>query len=579
MRFLRSIFPATALALLGSFTTACDGGSDTNTGGGGGAGGGGGGGSTAYAPPPASTIVEDGAVEIRREVFLVAGAEAPPNPEYDGPEAATPAANNFVRVVRYRVESDPPKPARAVMVLMPGFLGGAGSYDALARAVVRRSTSADSFEAWAIDRRSNLLEDHHGLDVAEVTKDTEAARAYYFDGTEVEGKTFAGFLGGPDMLYASEWGMPTTIGDLRNVIDLVPGAEQRGRVVLVGHSFGATIAEEFAAWDFDGKAGYEDLAGLVLVDGVSGSEGDAEPPLKQDQYENGGPGPFGMSPGVNGVRKGSTYFALPILGVKVLSIAAIASMRAVFAPDEIVEDLDRDEAFGTLLSLGEIPKMTNRGAAGLAFDDASNGISFAAVSCGTTKGGPMEEYDSLLGGKLEHPSDPTATYDWVEFDETSPAEHTSLDDLARSWFEGPGLDFAEWYFPYRLTMDGPIASTLVLKAGDYAYDLYGMRAVHGAKMDLPILAAAAGLVPDPASWDKLKTLVIDVPIGPGRPLAGTPRTSEDAFRVIDVKELTHIDPLSGADTGSGKVSGWYDALVEFATKNTPEGGVTVPIQK
>lgn len=533
-----------------------------------------------YEPPPASAVVEDGAVKIRREVFLVQGVTPPPNPDAPAGQAETPAENNQVRVVRYRVDSDPPAAARSIFVLVPGFLGGAGSYDALARAVVRRSKDGAAFEAWAIDRRSNLLEDHHGLDVAEVKKDPEAARAYYFDGAEVEGKTFGGFRAGSEMPFASEWGIPTTVGDIRRVIELVPQAERRARVVLVGHSFGATIAEELAAWDFDGTRGYDELAGLVLVDGVAGSEGDEAPPLSQDEYENGGPGPFGMSPGVKGIRAGTTYFALPFLGTKVYPIAAIASMRAAFAPDEITEgDVDRDNAFSTLLSIPKVPRMTNRAAAGLAFDDESNGISFASVSCGRSKGGPMEEYSSILGATLQHPSDPDATYDWDEFDEVEPAEHTSLDDFARSWFEGPGLDFAEWYYPYRLSQDGPVAGTLVLKPGDFAYDSYGMRAVHGASMDLPILAAAAGLVPDPASWDKLRALVADVPIGPDRPLAGTARTAEDAFKVVDVHQLTHIDPLSGADTGSGIVSGWYDELVGWATKHTPEGGTAVPIQK
>ncbi|MEZ4311314.1 MAG: hypothetical protein R3F14_25000, partial [Polyangiaceae bacterium] len=171
------------------------------------------------------------------------------------------------------------------------------------------------------------------------------------------------------------------------------------------------------------------------------------------------------------------------------------------------------------------------------------------------------------------------TYDWIEHDGVSPAEHTALDDIARSWFAGPGLDFAEWYYPYRLSQDGPIASTLVLAPGDFAYDSHNMRAIHGASMDLPILAAAAGLVPDPKSWDKLRALVSDVPLGPDRPLGGTPRTEADAFDVIDVHELTHIDPLSGADSKGSKVAGWYDALVAWASKHTPEGGASIPVQK
>ena len=73
-----------------------------------------------------------------------------------------------MQVVRYRVDTgkDAPKPARAILLLMPGFLGGAGSFDSLARAIVRRSTAEAPLEAWALDRRSNLLEDRTGLDAA-----------------------------------------------------------------------------------------------------------------------------------------------------------------------------------------------------------------------------------------------------------------------------------------------------------------------------------------------------------------------------------------------------------------------------
>src|SRR5581483_2832437 len=110
-----------------------------------------------YQPPPAAAVVEEGAVRVRPEVFLVPGPHPDRNPAApDGALADTPPAYDFVRVVRYRVDSDPPRPARAIALLMPGFLGGAGSYDPLARALVRRSTAGASLEAWAIDRRANL---------------------------------------------------------------------------------------------------------------------------------------------------------------------------------------------------------------------------------------------------------------------------------------------------------------------------------------------------------------------------------------------------------------------------------------
>lgn len=532
---------------------------------------------TPYTPPPASAVVEDGNVRIRREVFLVDGVTPPPNALTKNP---TPAEYNKVRVVRYRVDSDPPRPARAVAVLMPGFLGGAGSYDPMARAIVRRSTADDAYEAWAIDRRSNLLEDHHGLDVAEVKKDPEVAMRYYFEAEPAEDKTFSGFLGQSQLDFASEWGLATTIGDLRKVIELVPQAERKSRVFLVGHSLGASIAEEYAAWDFDGLAGYSELAGIVLVDGVSRQEGNAAPTITEQEYHEGSMGgPAGFNPpGLDAIEKTTRYIALPILNLDVYPMAATVAMRAMWTPTEIVDDPYRNKAFLTLLTLPEVPQMTNRAAMGFAFDDASNGVTFAAVSCGEGTGGAITEYEGIFG-KLKHPSDTKATYSWVEYDQTNPREHTSLDDISRSWYEGPGLDFAEWYFPARLSLDAQAAATLTLKAGDWPLDKYALRAMHGAAMDLPIFGSVANLVGDLTALDKLKALVQNVKIGPGRPLAGQDRTNPDAFFVLDVIKLTHIDPLSGTDDGKADVSHWHDALHAWMGKNSPSGGMTIAVQK
>jgi len=530
-----------------------------------------------YAAPPASVVVEEGAVKIRREVFLVPGVKPPKNPVATA-NAETPAELNFVRVIRYRVDADPPKPARAIAVLMPGFLGGAGSYDPMARAIVRRSTADDALEAWAIDRRGNLLEDHHGLEVAQVKKDPELALSYYFDEAQVEEKKFKGFLQPDEVAFESEWGLATTVGDLAKVIAHVPEADRKARVVLVGHSLGASIVEEYAAWDFDGKPGYAELAGLVLIDGMTRNEGAAALPVTKDEYLKGKSAGLLSVPGLDAVRAGTPYVALPFLGLDIYPIAAITAMRSRLSPEKIVKDPYRDKAFLTLLSLSTVPKMTNRGAMGLAFDNESNGISFAAVSCGTSKGGATESYASLLGVTLSHPSDDDATYDWVEYDQVNPKEHTSIEDIARSWYEGPGLDFAEWYFPARLSADAPAAGTLVLKPGDWPLDEQGLRAMHGAAMDLPILGAVAGLVNDVKALEPLRALVKDVPIGPGRPLAGKPRTTEDAFRVLDITALTHIDPLSGTDAGGGIVPQWYNALTTWMKVNTPAGGVVVSAQ-
>ena len=42
-----------------------------------------------------------------------------------------------------------------------------------------------------------------------------------------------------------------------------------GSAVVGGHSLGGTVVTAYATWDFDGRAGAADLAGLVFIDGGS----------------------------------------------------------------------------------------------------------------------------------------------------------------------------------------------------------------------------------------------------------------------------------------------------------------------
>lgn len=516
---------------------------------------------------------------IIQETFLVKGATAPPNPDADN-NASTPDELNQVRVVRYRIDSDPPKPARAIVVMMPGFLGGGPSFTGLAKALVSRSTENEAIECWAIDRRSNLLEDHTGHDAAEEQQKPSLIQNYYFDNEPINGKTFDGFVTQYSAAYISEWGVVTTLGDLRAVIELIPKEERKPRVILAGHSLGASLVEEYAAWDFDGTPGYSELAGLVLIDGVSGSEGAAEPPLTQSEYEDGGqpaPGGFGTAPGINDIRQSQRYYTIPLLGGDVYPIAAMAAMRALWEPEKIIKDEQRDRLLGILLGLDadKLPSMTNRAALGLAFDEATNGLSFASVSVGRAKGGPMETYQSLLGVELQHPSDPSATYTWEEYDSFSPPDHTKLDDLANVWFAGKEIDFAEWYFPQRIPLDAGVAGTLILKEGDWAYDQYGMRAIHGKSLDLPIYAYAAAQIQKVSAFDNLKKLVADVPIGPGRPLAGAARTEKDTFVAEAEPTMTHIDPMLGVDDPDNLSGQWFSRLADWILVNTPEGGISI----
>lgn len=527
------------------------------------------------APVDPAVIETSNGVSIRRDVLRVPAPAPPPNPLTGD---ATPEALNAVQVVRYRVDTGgaAPRPARAIIVLVPGFLGGAGSFDALARAIVRRSTADAPLEAWAVDRRANLLEDRAGLEAALAAQDANLVGGYYFDGQAVDGGTFPGFVSQADVPFASEWGVASTMADLRAVLERVPAAERKGRVVLAGHSLGASLAAQYAAWDLDGVAGHEELAGLVLVDGVTGEEG-APLALTRDEYETTGVqgGVMGSRPSVKQIREADRYFAFPLLEATLFPIGVGTALRATVRPDAIEKDVPRNQALATLFLMERLPRFTNRAAFGLAFDAASCPVSIAAVNGGASTGGALTETQAPFGGgTVVKPSDPSATYRWLEYDQVQPAEHTSLSDFALAWTR-PGVDFGEWYFPMRLTLDAALGASLTLAPTDWPVTAYGVRALHGRALSLPVLVEAAGILGgDVARYDALKALL--PPVGPGRPLSGAGREVADGFQAVSHPQFSHIDPLAATDVPGSVAAAWYDALAGFLTRNAPPGGVVVP---
>jgi pimeloyl-ACP methyl ester carboxylesterase len=529
----------------------------------------------ACAPVPVdpNVIETDGGVAIRRDVLRVPAPKPPPNPIT---QDATPDDFDAVTVVRYRVDTagQPPRPARAIVLLMPGFLGGAGSFDSLARAIVRRSTPSEPLEAWAIDRRSNLMEDRRGIEAALTAKDAELLTGYYFDGKAIDGQTFSGFRTQESLAFESEWGLASTMNDLRAVVSLVPEADRRARVILAGHSLGAGLAGMYAAWDFEGTPGFSQLAGLVLIDGVTGSEGSALT-VTREEYETTGlmGGTFGGRPSLKQVRESVRYFAFPLLEAKLFPIGVGTAMRAMWRPDAIDLDRPRREALETLFLTNTLPRMTNRAAFGLAFDAATCPVSIAAVNAGATDGPLVDTPSPFGGGTIQKPANSNQTFRWNEFDQVEPAELTSLSEFALAWAR-PGVDFGEWYFPARLSLDTSLAASLTLKPDDWPVTAYGVRALHGRAMDLPVLVEAAGILSGQTSrYDALKALLPHV--GDGRPQSGASRSEARGFVALSHPTFTHIDPLAGADVPGGAMAQWFDALAAFAKEHTPEGGVVV----
>jgi hypothetical protein len=489
--------------------------------------------------PPQSVLAEPG---VRREIVRIDVPAPSMNPTT---RAETPTEMNRVQVLRYRADTAMPTAVRAVVIAMPGFLGGAGSFDPLARTLVRRSVAEGApVEVWSLDRRANQLEDLRGMDLADAMRDPEIAADYYLRAaTTIDGRAFAGYRGAndPALSYMAEWGLASTLRDLRAVVARV--ASSRAHVVLLGHSLGASIVEAYAAWDFDGTAGFRSIAGLVLVDGVASGSAVSETAWRM----GGAGGPGGLaSPGVDALRRSGPWFvALPILGVRALVVSEIVARRAALAPEAVVRDADRDALFRILLGVTEVPPLSNAAALGFAFDDTSCPLGFARMSIGTPVG-PLRRQANLFGGdeQVAVPSSTTETYRWTDAPRASPREFTPVTLAAAAWATTPS-NFGEWYFPTRLGLDVSAIGDLSL-TGDSWQVREGIRTTHGREVDVPVLGISTALVARADAFDRVRMRVAQS-LGSDLPAAGLPRTSPMAFRAMHVPRMTHLDPLTGAD--------------------------------
>ncbi len=517
-----------------------------------------------FAEMPASTVAEEG---VRRDVFRVPGATPPANP-VTGDE--TPSELNFTQVLRYRVDADPPAEARAIVVAMPGFLGGGGSIDGLARALVREGLEGgEAIEVWAIDRRANLLEDLRGADAAEAQDDPEIADGYYYEEETVGGVEFEGYVRQSQVPYMSEWGLATHVEDLHAVIGVIPEEHRKTRTFLLGHSLGASFAEAYAAWRFgDGDAafnGFDELAGIILVDGLLGASPSAEEDYLEGQTVGGLP-----QPGLNGIRERTRFTELPLLGVAIYTRTEILSLRALLDPTGVVEDIRRDIVLGQLLSLNrqDIPPMENAAAIAIGFDDQHGPLAFARAKLGTLVG-PTEEYMGLLGDDtLLRPSDPETTYTWTDAPDAD--EVTSIADISQAFTHGRS-NFAEWYFPSRLPVDLAAVGGAAIAEDGWQADA-GLRSFDGAAIDAPILAVACGLIGDPSRYDALRDR-ISAPVGDGRPQAGATRDEAAGLTIVDAVEIAHLDPTLSSDPDANAT---IPETLSFVGLHAAAGGVTVP---
>src|SRR3954470_21950241 len=335
--------------------------------------------------------------------------------------------------------------ARAVLVLVPGTNGGRGDFTLTAREIVK---DVPGLAVWAVDRRSQRLED---TSVFAKALRGEVSTKQMFD-------YYAGWLADPSITphyqppdpatlgFAADWGLRVQLEDVRRVVQAA--ARDGRRVLLGGHSLGASVAVAYASWDFAGRPGYRDLDGLVLIDGgLRGSFDSADFAQAKTRLAAIRKQPF-----------------LDLLGLGLPWVTGILSESAAILALKDPTGPSVGQAFPLLPAQFKPPiPATNRGELGFAFDATTSpkALGLIQVRAGTLGGGG----------------------DWVD------GEVTPLQRLAETFGQEPA-NAVEWFYPARLNLDVDAASPLVQNG---AAKYLGLRLKWARRAGLPVYAVQTSL--------------------------------------------------------------------------------------
>ncbi len=172
----------------------------------------------------------------------------------------------------------------AILVLVPGFEGGASNFFVLAENLLRRARDNANLvlEVWAVDRRANLLEDTEGLDIAEDLNDPLVGLDFLF-GDALGLALNPALADGPnrraefyntstDTAFMAQWTTLVHSHDIDAVVERARETAREGNVFLGGHSAGTGYTARYAATDFNFDInnpvpGYSKLRGLILLEG------------------------------------------------------------------------------------------------------------------------------------------------------------------------------------------------------------------------------------------------------------------------------------------------------------------------
>jgi pimeloyl-ACP methyl ester carboxylesterase len=246
--------------------------------------------------------------------------------------------------------------------------------------------------------------------------------------------------------------MGVALNDAHAVVQLARNHGRR-QVVLGGHSLGASLTAAYAAWDFNGRPGYKDLAGLVLIDGGLLGSFDAYD-LAQAQKA------------VADLQTTDPF--LDLLGLGLPEAAGLfAEIGGLYAEKEPTASATTLQSYPLLPAQFNPPfPVTNRALLGYAFDRDSSPAELGLLH--------------INGGTLAPSGDPR---DWAD------GGVTPVGRLAATFGQEP-TNAVEWYFPTRLTIDTNGADQM---AQNDVASFLGLRLTHTRKVNLPLYAIATDL--------------------------------------------------------------------------------------
>jgi hypothetical protein len=231
-------------------------------------------------------------------------------------------------------------------------------------------------------------------------------------------------------------------------------------VILDGHSLGGAEASIYAAWDFGGQPGYEDIGGIIGIDGDTGPVSSTGfmgqlPVITASQAQAELSKLVATSPWLDLLGFGFPWISGPFAEVGALGALkepdspSVAQMSSIL-PNELKPPVPT----------------TNEAQFGYAFDAATSPPGLALIH--------------VHSGHLAASGTPRG---WVD---DGP---TPIQDVAFAFAQEP-LGPVDWYYPERLTIDVEAASSLQQTP---AADVLGLRLYHMSQVNVPMYVIQTSL--------------------------------------------------------------------------------------